>query len=112
MPEWLFAGFVSLGGIALTTGGLVVGAVVSAKTTRTTATQQAAASVAVAAKTSEQIFIDNLQDELARYREATDQRLDKLEAENTAYRAFIFVQRDHMREHGLTPPAWPANLPR
>lgn len=57
-------------------------------------------------------LIDQLQQELERYRERTDKRLDQLELENRGYRAFIGVQRDHMAEHGIPLPPWPADLPR
>jgi hypothetical protein len=57
-------------------------------------------------------MIDQLQEELARYRKATDARLDRLEAENRGYRAFIGVQRDHMAQHGIPLPDWPEGLPR
>lgn len=112
MPEWLFGGLVTACVGVIGTAGAVIGYIISARTARATATQQAATAIAVASKTSEQTFIDQLQDELERYRKATDLRLDRLELENANYRAFIFVQRDHMKENGLTPPAWPANLPR
>ncbi|WP_424937521.1 MULTISPECIES: hypothetical protein [Bacteria] len=62
--------------------------------------------------TAEHQMIDQLQEELARYRERTDKRLDALETENRSYRAFIGVQRDHMAAHGIPLPPWPEGLPR
>ncbi|MBN7792442.1 hypothetical protein [Microbacterium esteraromaticum] len=62
--------------------------------------------------TAEHQMIDQLQEELGRYRERTDHRLDLLEAENRGYRAFIGLQRDHMAEHGIPLPPWPEGLPR
>lgn len=90
-----------LAGVTLTAIGGVVGAIVTARS-----------STANAKETAEQLMIDQLQEELAGYRKATDERLDRLERENRAYRAFIFVQRDHMVDHGIKPPAWPEDLPR
>lgn len=57
-------------------------------------------------------LIDQLQEELTRYRERTDERLDNLEAENRGYRAFIGIQRDHMAAHNIPLPPWPEGLPR
>lgn len=62
--------------------------------------------------TSEHQLIDQLQEELKRYRDATDKRLDALESENRGYRTFIGVQRDHMAAHGIPLPPWPDGLPR
>lgn len=62
--------------------------------------------------TSEHQLIDQLQEELTRYRDATDKRLDVLEVENRGYRAFIGVQRDHMAAHNIPLPPWPEGLSR
>lgn len=62
--------------------------------------------------TAEHQMIDQLQEELTRYRDRTDKRLDALELENRGYRAFIGVQRDHMAAHGIPLPPWPEGLPR
>lgn len=65
------------------------------------------------------MLIDQLQEELHRYRELNDARVANLEAqvqllerENRGYRAFIGVQRDHMAAHGIPLPPWPEGLPR
>ena len=63
-------------------------------------------------KSAEHQLIDQLQDELARFRSQTDARLEKLETENTAYRKYLFEQIEHMHLHGVTPLPWPDNLPR
>lgn len=99
-------------GIALTALGGVLGAWLHARSQRRTAEVAAKSAALAAQKTSEQSLIDQLQEELTRYREQTDKRLERLEAENQAYRDFIFVQRDHMKAHGVVPPPWPTNLPR
>lgn len=88
--------------------GAVVGQLIRAKVDLRTVRVAAAA----AQNVSDNALIDQLQEELHRYRDATDQRLTKLEGENRAYRSFIFIQRDFMRAGGLTPPAWPDNIPR
>jgi phosphoribosylformylglycinamidine (FGAM) synthase-like enzyme len=63
-------------------------------------------------KSAENQLIDQLQDELARFRSQTDARLEKLERENAAYRKFLFEQFDHMVAHGVQPLPWPETLPR
>lgn len=62
--------------------------------------------------TAQNQLIDQLQEELHRYRDKTDARLEVLEKENRGYRAFIGLQRDHMAEHGIPLPPWPEGLPR
>lgn len=101
MSEQLVIALLVLAGVTLTAIGGVVGSIVTARS-----------STATAKETAEQLMIDQLQEELAGYRKATDERLDRLERENRAYRAFIFVQRDHMVDNGIKPPAWPEDLPR
>ncbi len=88
-------------GVALTAAGTVIGTALTARTAQRAAKQQA-----------ENSLTDQLQEELARYRTFTDQRLDRLEFENKAYRQFIHVQSDHMRQHGIEPPPWPETIPR
>lgn len=66
----------------------------------------------VAETSAQERLIDQLQEELKRYRERTDKRLDQLEADNRRYRAFIGIQRDHMAAHGIPLPEWPEGLPR
>ncbi len=62
--------------------------------------------------TAQDRLVDQLQEELTRYRERTDKRLDELEHLVRGYRGFIGVQRDHMAEHGIPLPPWPSDLPR
>lgn len=70
------------------------------------------AELSVAKKSHEHQLIEALQDELKRYRERTDRRLDELEELVTSYRAFIGIQRDHMADHKIPLPPWPPDLPR
>lgn len=63
-------------------------------------------------KSAENVLIDQLQEELQRYRAETDRRLEKLERENNAYRRFVFALIDHSNTHGITPLPWPDDLPR
>lgn len=102
----------------------------AAEATAAAQTNAARAAAAAVVKTSEDSsqdkLIDQLQEELARYRSDSDQRattterrvelleekVERLTAENAGYRAFIGVQRDHMAEHGVPLPPWPQELPR
>lgn len=63
-------------------------------------------------KSAENQLIDQLQEELTRFRVQTDARLLKLETENTAYRRYVFQLIDHSNAHGLTPLPWPDDIPR
>lgn len=112
MPEAIVIALLSLAGILLTVIGGVGGAIISARTQRRTGQIAASAAASASKATAEQLMIDQLQEELAGYRHATDERLDRLERENRAYRSFIFVQRDHMVDNGVKPPPWPADIPR
>jgi parvulin-like peptidyl-prolyl isomerase len=101
-----------LAGVALSVLGGLIGSVIAARSQKSVGSIAASAAIHASKETAEQQMIDQLQEELERYRRATDQRLDRLEDENRAYREFIFVQRDHMTEAGIIPPPWPAQLPR
>lgn len=98
MTEGVIVAIVTTAGLLL--GGLVGHRFADRKSRRETAS------------TAQNQLIDQLQEELKRYRERTDQRLDVLEAENRGYRAFIGIQRDVMAEHGVPLPPWPDHLPR
>jgi hypothetical protein len=63
-------------------------------------------------KSSENQLIDQLQEELTRFRTQTDERLKKLEAENTGYRRYVFQLIDHSNSHGIAPLPWPDDIPR
>jgi len=115
MPLELILGLLGLGGVVLTTTGVIIGTIVSARAQKRAAKVQAAANTNVA----ENKLIDQLQEELARYRDDNDRRVARLEVEvqqlteeNRGYRAFIGVQRDHMAAHGIPLPPWPEGLPR
>lgn len=101
MPDSITTAIIVLVGVIMTAIGTVIGAGLTARTAQRAAAQQA-----------ENSLTDQLQEELARYRNLTDQRLDRLESENQEYRRFIHVQRDHMRDHGIEPPPWPDTIPR
>lgn len=100
-----------IGGTALllgTGGGAWLGHILSSREQK-----RAALITAEANKISaEHLLINQLQEELERYRKLTDDRLDRLETENRGYRAFIGVQRDHMAAHKIPLPDWPSGLPR
>lgn len=100
-----------IGGSALllgTGGGAWLGHILASREQKRAALITAEANESKA----EHMMIDQLQEELTRYRERTDQRLDHLEAENRGYRSFIGVQRDYMAKHGVPLPDWPDGLPR
>ena len=63
-------------------------------------------------KSAENQLIDQLQEELTRFRVQTDARLKRLEQENTAYRRYVFQLIDHSNAHGITPLPWPEDIPR
>lgn len=106
------AAALSLAGILIAALGAIVGGVLTSRAQTKTAEIAARAASEAAKKSSEESLIDQLQEELSRYRQQTDRRLETLEKENLAYRRFIVLQRDHMRAHGVEPPPWPDDLPR
>lgn len=127
MPEWLFAGLVSIGGILLTTAGLVTGYAISARTARLTSTQQAAATAKATEQSGAEHLIDALQEELQRYRNSTDQRALNMELRITGLEErnhHLMQERDGYRNHAHElrahiwdgkmppPPEWPTGLPR
>ena len=63
-------------------------------------------------KSAENQLIDQLQEELTRFRVDTDARLLRLEAENSAYRRYVFQLIDHINVSGITPLPWPDDIPR
>jgi hypothetical protein len=70
-------------------------------------------------KSSENQLIDQLQEELSRFRaqtekraEETERRLVSLEKENTGYRRYVFQLIDHANAHGINPLPWPDDIPR
>ena len=101
MTTEVLIALVGVGGIAVGALGQFVTAMLSARTARKAGDD-----------TAQDRLIDQLQQELERYRERTDKRLDELEVQVRGYRAFIGVQRDHMAEHGVPLPPWPDHLPR
>ena len=63
-------------------------------------------------KSAENLLIDQLQEELSRFREQTERRLTTLETENNAYRRYVFQLIDHSNAHGIQPLPWPDDIPR
>ena len=63
-------------------------------------------------KSAENMLIDQLQEELKDFRTETNDRLKKLESENTAYRRYVFQLIDHINASGFTPLPWPDDIPR
>ena len=61
---------------------------------------------------AENLLIDQLQEELKDFRIETNDRLKKLESENTAYRRYVFQLIDHINASGITPLPWPDDIPR
>ena len=61
---------------------------------------------------AENQLIDQLQEELADFRRQTNDRLQKLETENNAYRRYVFQLIDHINASGITPLPWPDDIPR
>lgn len=112
MPDWLKellpAGVVA----AIAAAGGWVAARVNAGSERVKARLSAKTEAESAALTAQNLLIDQLQEELKRFRARTDERLSKLEAENTAYRRALIEHRDYMVDHQLQPPTWPVDIPR
>jgi hypothetical protein len=125
MPEWMFAGIVGLVASALMAAGGVLGHLLAARTQRTTAATQAAATMVIAEKTDAQALIDQLQEERQFYIQAAetraaeqDERLERIEKECGIIRGERDLLKDHaieLREHIYAgkpppPPEWPAAL--
>lgn len=115
MPIEIATGLLALGGVALTAGGAFAGAWL----VRRSSSEATQAQVKATEDSAQDKLIDQLQEELTRYRDDNDKRVERLEnevrelhLENRGYRAFIGVQRDHMAEHGIPLPPWPDGLPR
>lgn len=99
--------------------GLLAGSWIGHRVADRKSRRDAIAAAAATEATAADRLIDQLQEELSRYRDENDTRVlnlegkvDSLTEENRGYRAFIGVQRDHMAEHGIPLPAWPDHLPR
>lgn len=110
MPEWLFGGLITLAVTVVTVIGVVLGHMVTSKSAK---------------RTSEQQFIDQLQEELSRYRFTADaratvqnERIERIERQNKE----LTEERDTLRSyaHDLRghifdgkpppPPTWPADV--
>ncbi|WP_437582739.1 hypothetical protein ACSAGD_10765 [Paramicrobacterium sp. CJ85] len=122
MPDWV-APVLALVGVALTAGGGVLGALITAKV-QGRATEVAASQ---AEKSNEQKMIDQLQEELAGYRQRSDDRMTaqdvrmtalesdnkELRAQRDTYRDYAHVLRSHIYDQlPPPPPPWPDGAPR
>ena len=112
MNEQLYIGLIALAGAALAALGGIIGSIVTGRTQRRVGDIAAKAATSAAKQSAEESLIDQLQEELDRFRKATDRRLEALEKENRAYRDFIFIHRDLMKQGNMVPPAWPETIPR
>lgn len=114
---------IGLVGTALLAIGTLAGIAISSRVQRRAAEVQAVANK----KDAENKLIDQLQEELVRYREANDRRateqdarMNRLEARNDELTRQYETIRTHaheLRAHiwdekGPPPPAWPAGAPR
>lgn len=123
MPEWLSVALLSLAGTALLAGAAVVGHLLSARAQNRAATTQQQATQS----TRENALIDQLQEELAGHREATNTRLVEQERRMNAVEERnheLMRERDGYRDHAHElrshiwdgnpppPPSWPEGLPR
>lgn len=119
MSEGVIIAIVGVG-VALVGGaGTALGAWLAGRATRKAAEATAGATVKASEDSAQDKLIDQLQEELVRYRSENDKRVERLEREvrvlhqeNRDYRSFIGVQRDWMAEHGTPLPPWPEGLPR
>lgn len=123
IPDPLIIALLSLGGVALTVCGAIVGHLLSARASARTATVQTEANK----RSNEQQMIDQLQEELSGYRAAADaraaeqdrrttvqdERMERLEHRAEGYRDYAHTLRAHIyNELPPPPPAWPDGLPR
>jgi hypothetical protein len=112
MPDWLQELLPSAVVAAISATGGWLAARVNAGSEYVKANLSANTESESDALTAQNLLIDQLQEELKRFRERTDERLSKLEAENTAYRRALIEHRDYMVDHHLQPPTWPVDIPR
>lgn len=119
MSEPVIIALVGVGVAVVGGAGTALGAWLAGRATRKAAEVTAGATVKASEDSAQDKLIDQLQEELVRYRSENDKRVERLEREvrvlheeNRGYRAFIGIQRDHMAEHGVPLPPWPEGLPR
>lgn len=105
MAEWFITSIVGLGIAVVGSGGVWLGAISSGR---------------AAKKSGENALIDQLQEELNRYRTAADarataqdQRMTRLDGLVDGYRQHAHRLHTHILEDkGPPPPPWPTNLPQ
>lgn len=119
MSEPVIVSLVALGVAVVGGACTALGAWLAGRATRKAAEVAAGATVKTSEDSAQEKLIDQLQEELVRYRSENDRRVERLERdvqvlhqENRGYRAFIGVQRDHMALHNVPLPDWPEGLPR
>jgi Zn-dependent alcohol dehydrogenase len=119
VTEGVIVAIVGVGVAAVGGAGTALGAWLAGRATRKAAEATAGATVKASEDSAQDKLIDQLQEELVRYRSENDKRVERLEREvrvlheeNRGYRAFIGVQRDHMALHNVPLPEWPEGLPR
>ncbi len=123
MPEWMFGGLITLGIAMIGGGGVLVGHILTRRTSKETTEVQAQATQ----KTAEHQMIDQLQEELKGYREhaekqalaadvrasAQDERMNRLERYSDGYRSHAHELRSHIWDQlPPPPPPWPEDLPK
>ncbi|MCS4277708.1 hypothetical protein M2390_002917 [Mycetocola sp. BIGb0189] len=106
--------------MAIPATATLVGAVVAAVFNYRAASETARAEAQQASMSASDTLINQLQEELTRYREdadrratAQDERMNRLESNSDGYRTYAHELRAHIFD-GLGPPApaWPDGLPR
>jgi Zn-dependent alcohol dehydrogenase len=119
VTEGVIVAIVGVGVAAVGGAGTALGAWLAGRATRKAAEATAGATVKASEDSAQDKLIDQLQEELVRYRSENDKRVERLEREvrvlheeNRGYRAFIGVQRDHMALRNVPLPEWPEGLPR
>lgn len=123
MPQWLIVALLSAGAPVLLFAGAVIGHVLSARAQARAAEVQSEATKVSA----EHNMIDQLQEELGRYRTVNDnraleqdRRMNELEERNglltersDQYRDLLHKHRAHIwSQLPPPPPEWPDDLPR
>lgn len=123
MPQWLAVALLGLAGSGLLAGAAVLGSMLTARAQKRAISVQ----IEAAQASRENALIDQLQEELAGHREATnvrlveqerrmnavDERNHELMRERDLYRDHAHELRSHIWDRkDPPPPDWPEGLPR